>query len=286
MRGISIAASVLALTAIFSLSFGVTRYAPLLASAMDAYASLSNFIVGALIENLADWLARACMAWFSLGLSIGDHWRDIFALITLYIFADASQFVGRWVSPDPGTQRWSEFKMALTALGAGFILALMAAVVGGLAPLDGSRVAGLALFVPAVVAFGLYAVILAWAHAAWNRENYRLFSGKDETRQGAFSWRARAGLARAGAGLVAGLVFYGVARILDAASPGLLTLALLAFTLGGFWIRRAANRPGPKASWRERMTSLRQDHNGQMGFDMILKVLSGFLLAGMNANLI
>lgn len=283
LRGAGIAVSALALVAIFSLSFGVTRYAAVLALAMDAYGSAIGFLFGALIDRVAEWLANWTFAWLDVRLTVASVWKDVFTLLTLYVFADSSGFLRRGLTPEPGADGKAELKMFAASVLAGFVLALAAAVAVGLTPAGPGWQADAVLFAAPVIAVGLYWVFVAAAHATWNRENFRRFRGVEETFGQAFRIRAARALVRSGAGLLIGAVLTAVFMITGVPRPGLLALAALALILGLFWIYRSTNPDDRSRSLRERMRSATGSDNFAMGLDMVAKVAVGGLLASANA---
>ncbi|MFN3535862.1 MAG: hypothetical protein ACK4Y4_00255 [Brevundimonas sp.] len=283
LRGAGIAVSALALVAIFSLSFGVTRYTAVLDLAMHAYGSSIGILFGALIDGAAGWVAEQAFDWLDIRLTIASVWKDVFTLLTLYVFADSSGFLRRGLAPEPGADGKAELKMFAASVLAGFVLALAAAIAVGLTPVDHGWQGDAVLFAAPVIAVGLYWVCVAAAHATWNRENFRLFRGVDETFGQAFRIRAVRALVRSGAGLVIGAALTAMFVIAGVPRPGLLALAVLALILGLFWIYRSTNPDDRSRPLQERMKSATGSDNFAMGMDMLAKVAVGGLLAGANA---
>lgn len=283
LRGAGVAVSALALVAIFSISFGVTRYAALLSMAMDVYGSTVGLLFGAMIDGAAEWLANRAFAWLDLRLTISPLWKDVFTLLTLYVFADSSGFLRRGLAPQTGADGRAELKMFAASVLAGFLLALVAAIAVGLTPLDSGWGGDAVLFGAPVVAVGLYWICVAAAHAIWNRENFRRFRGVEETFGQAFRIRATRALVRSGAGLLIGTVLMVIFRLAGVPRPGLLALAILTLVLGLFWIYRATNPDDRSRPWRARLRSAPGSDNFSMGLDMVAKVAVGGLLAGANA---
>lgn len=282
---------VLALTAIFSLGLGVERYFQQLARALALYGAAVDWCVGWLLELGADLVVRLIGRY----VAVGEHWRHVFTFLTLYFMADAFQFWSREDAPrqDPDARPLlpidNEVRMGLTSFLVGsVILALGAAVVVGLSPLDRSVVSGVTMVGTAAAAVGLYWLVIALAHARWNRWNYAQRPGADpgepvEAFRPAWRKRAAMGLRRALAGLALGLgVWWVVRTFTPAPAPGLIALGAMAFVLGLFWIWRAWSKARGEGGWRDRWRRARANANLGMGADMALRVAGGAAMVLLN----
>lgn len=285
----------LALVAIFSIGGGVERYMRYLGAVMDVYASVIAFYFGWIFDLVVETVAGILVSLLRRYIEVGDHWKHAFTFLTLYAFADSFQFFGRKdaKAQDPTERRWlpisNESRMGLTSVVTGFCLALLAAVAVGMAPVDRSLGSGLVMIVASVGAIFLYWIVIALAHARWNRWNYAHRDKPPEAVEPfGYAFRKRAGFAvrRSLAGLVIGLVVFLIARkVSPAPAPGLIALGVLALALGLLWIARAvANASGDslKARWR----GARKNHNYGMGRDIAVRVVLAAGLSLANAVIV
>src|SRR5690606_1124602 len=128
-------------------------------------------------------------------------------------------------------------------------------------------VSGVTMVVTAAAAVGLYWLVIALAHARWNRWNYAQRPGADpgepvEAFRPAWRKRAAMGLRRVLAGLALGLgVWWAVRTFTPAPAPGLIALRGVAFAPGLFWIWRAWRKARGAAGRRGRQRRARATDN-------------------------
>lgn len=280
----------LALIAIFSIGGGVERYIRYLDVVMDVYSAVIDFTVGWIFDLLVETLADMLVSLLQRYIEVGSHWKHVFTFLTLYAFADSFQFFARKDAriQDPDEKRRlpvsNEFRMGLTSVFAGFCLALLAAVAVGMAPVDRSLWSGLVMIVASVGAIFLYWIVIALAHARWNRWNFAHRNGLREAIEPfgrAFRKRAAFAVRRSLAGLVLGLIVFLAARTV-APAPGLITLGALAFALGLLWVARSFTAT-PGGSIMERWRRARSNHNYGMGRDIAVRVALAAVVALVNA---
>lgn len=279
---------ILVLAAIFSLGAGVERYVRQLAAALAIYGAVIDFCAGWLVDLASTWLIELIRRY----VPVGEHWRHVFTFLTLYTLADAFQFFARRDKPeqDPAARPLlpidNEVRMGLTSFFAGVLLAVAAAAAVGMAPLDRSLASGLTMVGAAVGAVFVYWIVIALAHAFWNRWNYAQRVNPPQAVEPfglAFRRRAMMAVRRSLGGLVLGMAVWGLVwRFTPAPAPGLIALGALAFALGGFWIWRAWDGARGEGSWLDRWRRAGKNDNRGMGIDIALRVAGGAAVAVIN----
>ena len=248
---------------------------PLLTSLLDSWDQLLADTLGlaasTLIKGLNDLAVYLGWNWH---LILYDHWRHVYVVLNLYFVRDAAQFGDLNLKQN----MWTSYI-------AGFVVAAMSALCAGLLNASTTRYGdNLAIGAIPVIGFFMYAVVMAFAAARWNRAFFDRLAGRTEPQPFWQFFGHRIFLAARRATI--GLVILAIGLLLvDVQSPAILMLAILWLLLAAEWLRRGwlqardQVRSG-EMRWR---TALLRTGNINLGLDMFATIGLAITLLALGA---